>query len=219
MSYILEALKRSQQAREREQVSRVVPRLHWEQQEAVPLRWSLLAVSVASVALVVALWEKFPQFALVQQETLTTAVSQKQVTVNAAPNTVVSMRPQLEKSHWGTLIAPPPPKLRLAAPVVKAVRQSAPLPLPKKTATPAPPVKHSHSQIKPRQFAPLETDYPNPNFDPKVAQHWETETLPLDDSDIEAPTPIPPDLIQEIEAFKQQVRRDYSAKTSDRDAP
>ena len=56
----------------------------------------------------------------------------------------------------------------------------------------------------------MPVDYPDPNLDPKLEQQLETGAV--DDMDIEAPTPFPPDLIQEIEAFKQQVKREQGAK-------
>jgi hypothetical protein len=307
VSYILEALKRSQLARERQQIPRVPLRLHWERETvSSQQRWGVLALVVASLALVVALLKSppAPLFqrgeisdgifqrgekldgiaqseerlngiaqseerlngivqrgekldgivqseerlngivqseldkapALVKGDKASTLVKEdnapplangvggisqrretiidgtaleKPAPVDSSLEKVAPISPLLEKEFWGDFIAPPPPKLRPTLPVEK---EELPIAAPvKKPAPPAPSVVNQNKpKLEPRRNAAPADDYPNPNLDPMVEQQLEA-ALPFEEINDEQPTPIPPDLIQEIEAFKQQIKREKSA--------
>ena len=235
MSYILDALRQSQQARERGQV----PRLHQVHQfdghRAVSGDWGLLlALGVASLALVIALFatlrtEKSPPAPLLQRGEEESPAVQINPSLPISPplQNERTISPPLQKGGWGDLIAPPPPKLRpksppaplfqrgenTAVPVAKSVQP------PAKKVVPLPP-RHERAR------APADAaDYPDPNL--SAAQERELQRLldgeqvPVDDAEIAAParsappksSPIPRDLIDDIEAFKQQIKREQGAKS------
>lgn len=208
MSYILEALKKSQQERELGQVPTLdTTGMFSEDKEPIPTNhWGLLAVGLAALAVVIALYAALREPAA-------------PVVVSAPPAPVP---PQLSDPR-GTSPAPPAPSLDPS--------WSAPV----ETLVEAPPPKRS-PRISPAPTLPGTDDsggflmdddlpYPNPNFDPArdalADPQLELELqrqLAAEQDDRAGPktapiapperSPIPTDLIDDIEAFKQQVRRE-----------
>ncbi|MBK1695487.1 hypothetical protein CKO09_12185 [Chromatium weissei] len=127
----------------------------------------------------------------------------------------------------GDLIAPPPPKLRPKPPAASStqVDEKAAVPIAKSIS---PPVKKiAPAPRRERAKTPIdaaELDYPDPNLSPaqerELQRLLDGESVPVNDAEIAAPArfapsksaPIPPDLIDEIEAFKQQIKREQGAK-------
>ncbi|GEM_PF-4397469 len=211
MSYILEALKRSQLARERTQVPRLERLLQRERDPVPQQHWVWLAVSVASAALVVALWKTplLPPPPVQKAELATHPAVEIIAPLSPPVELPTPMNLPAEKESWGDLIAPPPPKPRPSVPVSPREEVAAPPPAVK---TPVPPPVVKPAPALPRPVAPVPVDYPDPNLDPKLELELDADVMPMDETDIEAPTPIPLDLIQEIEAFKQQVKREQGTK-------
>ncbi|MBV5309971.1 hypothetical protein [Chromatium okenii] len=247
MSYILDALRQSQQARERGQTPRL-HQIHQFDDHRVPFGYwgMLLALGVASLALVIALLatlrpvEKSPPAPLLQRGGEATVNPSVQINpslpisppmpeVSAPVQKESSKSRPLQKGGWGDLIAPPPPKLRpksppapllqrgenSAVPVAKSVQP------PAKKIAPLPPRRE-------RTRAPddlTKFDYPDPNLSPaqerELQRLLDGEQMPVDDAEIAAParsappksSPIPLDLIDDIEAFKQQIKREQGAKS------
>ncbi|MBK5966893.1 hypothetical protein CCR95_23190 [Thiocystis minor] len=208
MSYILEALKKSQQERELGQVPTLdMTGIFSEDKEPVPANhWGLLAVGLAALAVVIAL------FAALRGP----ASPPVEPTASKAPD---SQRPSSLESSGGSSAAdaesaaPAPAPLRLApvAPLVEA-------PPPKRPIRAIPATPDMRGDAAGGEFGPEEfMDYPNPNLDPalerELQRQVDAEPLPFDDPEplvSEPPkrAPIPVDLIDDIESFKQQVRRE-----------
>jgi general secretion pathway protein B len=200
MSYILEALKKSQQERELGQVPTLdATGLFVEDREPVETHhWALFAVGLAALAVVIALYAAFrgtgsgpavPMTALeapgVEPVPMVQSGVQPAVTQAPGPDpgtTGVAVRP---------LVEPPPPKL----------------PPPRSTPPESTPVG---------RVAP-----PSQVVDPDVDPDWERDLLRQLEAEqaamnaareiLEEPprtAPVPDDLVQDIESFKQQVRRE-----------
>lgn len=196
MSYILEALKKSQQERGLGQVPTLdASGLFVEDREPqVTHHWALLAVGLAALAVVIALYAAFRGTRPVPMTTLDAPgvdpapmvqplTAQPQPAVIEAPGVDPIARP---------LVEPPPPK-----------------PAPSRPSTP-------ESGAGPVHVAP-----PSQTADPDVDPEWERNLLRQLEAEqaamnaareiLDEPpraASVPDDLVQDIEAFKQQVRRE-----------
>ncbi|TCT22292.1 general secretion pathway protein GspB [Thiobaca trueperi] len=204
MSYILEALKKSQQERELGQVPTLdTTGIFSEDKEPIPTNhWGLLAVGLAALAVVIAL------YAALRGPTAP-------VVVSAPPAPVL---PQ-QTDPRGTAPAPLDPSWSAPAePLVEA-------PPPKRSPRVSPAPTLPGSDRGEGVIMDDDLPYPNPNFDPArdalADPQLELELqrqLAAEQGDSAAAkpapiapperTPIPSDLIDDIEAFKQQVRRE-----------
>lgn len=204
MSYILEALKKSQQERELGQVPTLdTTGIFSEDKEPIPTNhWGLLAVGLAALAVVIALYAALRGPAA-------------PVVVSAPPAPVL---PQ-QTDPRGTAPAPLDPSW--SAPVEPLVEAPPPKRPPRASPAPTLPRTDDSGGVLMDDDLP----YPNPNFDPArdalADPQLELELqrqLAAEQDDSVAPgpapiapperTPIPTDLIDDIEAFKQQVRRE-----------
>jgi len=186
MSYILEALKKSQQERELGQVPTLkTPILLAEAETARPNPWTLVAVGLAALAVAIALfgaWRSGSQTKAPAAESRDAAEMRAEdgpkpplPPIAAPPDQNASARPPAARPA-GAEIAPPaePPAADIATAADAAPR--APLP-------------------------PLESLLPEipPEFDE------EAYFAPEEPAARPAQSKIPPDLIADIEAFKRQV--------------
>ncbi|AFL74380.1 general secretion pathway protein GspB [Thiocystis violascens] len=205
MSYILEALKKSQQERELGQVPTLeTAGIFREDKEPIPTNhWGLLAVGLAALAVVIAL------FAALREPTkpptaLEAPESQRDVAVATPEDPFARDRQTASESPDPLPFAPAAPLAEAPPPKRPAhAIQSSPG---TRAADPAEPV--SLDEIM---------DYPNPNLDPalerELQRQLDAEQFQFDDTEplvMEPPqrAPIPVDLIDDIESFKQQVRRE-----------
>jgi general secretion pathway protein B len=182
----------------------------------------LLALGVASLALVIALLatlrpaEKSPAVPLQHENT---GASSTPIAIQQSP---VITPP---------LIAPPPPKLRPKSPPAPLLQRGEKSAVPVAKSVQPPAKKIAPLPLPPRRErtrAPDELtkfDYPDPNLSPaqerELQRLLDGEQMPVDDAEIVAParsappksSPIPLDLIDDIEAFKQQIKREQGAKS------
>jgi general secretion pathway protein B len=194
MSYILEALKKSQQERELGQVPTLdATGIFSEDKEPVPVNhWGLLAVGLASLAVVIAL------FAALRGPT-PPPVSPTVLPVPASQNAASLLNPAPESAPPVTplVVEAPPPKRPYHAPAADSRANAA----------------------NPNEEFILDEslDYPDPNLDPaqerQLQRQLDAEQIQFDDPaspDIERPqrAPVPADVIDDIESFKQQIRRE-----------
>lgn len=200
MSYILEALKKSQQERELGRVPTLdATGLFAEDKEPEPANhWALLAVGLASLAVVIALYAAFrevPRSAV----PVVSAPDPQPLELAVAPNSTASpgterARGPLPEAVVAPLAEPPPPK-----PATGSVNRAAPAPV---------------AGASPRRS-------PAADVEETLELEWEQELLRQLEAEQAAinasrevlderpqTTPVPPDLVQDIEAFKQQVRRE-----------
>ncbi|WP_295408879.1 general secretion pathway protein GspB [uncultured Thiocystis sp.] len=205
MSYILEALKKSQQERELGQVPTLdMTGIFSEDKEPVPANhWGLLAVGLATLAVVIAL------FAALR------GPASPPVAPTAA-KALDSQRPSSLENPGGPAAADEEPAAPAPAPLRLAPLVEAPPPKHPVRAIPATPDVRGDTaggESGPEEFM----DYPNPNLDPalerELQRQLDAEQLPSDDpeplvSEPPSRAPIPVDLLDDIESFKQQVRRE-----------
>ncbi|MGQ9659471.1 MAG: general secretion pathway protein GspB [Thermochromatium sp.] len=197
MSYILEALKKSQQERELGQV----PTLEFggpfveDREPQVTHHWALLAVGLAVLAVVIALYAAFRGMSPVpmtmpDRPKADPAPRLEPLTIQPSPPVIET--PGVDPVA-SPLVEPPPPKPRPSRP------------------------NRPESGIDPV----VRAQPPNRTADSDVASDWErtlwrqleaeqaainaAREIPMEPS---RTAPIPEDLVQEIEAFKQQVRRE-----------
>ncbi len=215
MSYILEALKKSQQERELGQVPTLdTAGMFSEDKEPAPAnQWGLLAVGLATLAVVIALFAALRGPARPPLES--TAL---RAPGNQSPSPLLKTD---ARSMESATPASPVPDPAVLAPVPTAPRAEAPPP--KRTAHAAP-FSPNESGSDPGKGVGLEDelDYPDPNLDPaqelELQRQLDAERLQFGDPEqitpeqiiMEPPqrAPIPGDLIDDIEAFKQQIRRE-----------
>ncbi|MTW21770.1 general secretion pathway protein GspB [Allochromatium palmeri] len=195
MSYILEALKKSQQERELGQVPTLdTSGLFIEDKEAPPPNhWALLAVGLAALAVVIALYAAFRGAGLgstapvsvmdvprVDPVPMIQPEAQRPSSVAGAPGSDSSA----VSAALGPLVEPPPPKPPLSRPVADA----------------APPNQTANADV-------------DPDWERDLLRQLEAEQAAMNAAReilLEPPrdTSVPNDLLQDIEAFKQQVRRE-----------
>lgn len=221
MSYILEALKKSQQERELGQVPTLdTTGLFTEDKEPPPSNhWGLLAVGLAALAVVIALYAALRPPAppvIVQAPPVTLPLIETPVRlIPSAEQPVLTPTPALTvAAPPAPLIEAPPPK-RVPPPVTPPVT-----PMPVKL----PPVRASVPRIPASQMDD-DLPYPDPNYDPQrdgladaELEYALQQQLNAEQGHASAPepfidprpdhAPIPTDLINDIEAFKRQVRRE-----------
>lgn len=210
MSYILEALKKSQQERELGQVPTLdTTGVFSEDREPAPVNhWGLLAVGLAALAVVIALFAAFraPSPPPVNAIALEMAEGRAAIPPAAgglAPTRAASLS-EVPATHpdatlpvvsSSPLAEAPPPKRPL-----RAIPEN-----------PRPP------DASARQEADKMRDYPDPNLDPalelELQRQLDAEQRQFEDAKpvtLESlpPASIPIDLIDEIESFKEQVLRE-----------
>lgn len=208
MSYILEALKKSQQERELGQVPTLeTAGIFSEDKEPAPANhWGLLAVGLAVLAVVIALFAALREPA--KPPTEPTALEAPESTREVAVATPADPFARDRQTASG---APDPLPVAPVAPLAEA-------PPPKR------PARALQSSPGTRAADPPEPvsldaimDYPDPNLDPalerELQRQLDAEQLQFDDAEplvMAQPrhAPIPVDLIDDIESFKQQVRRE-----------
>jgi general secretion pathway protein B len=184
MSYILEALKKSQQERELGHVPTLdSPSFLSEEGGRRPSVWVLAAVVLAGLAMIIALYSAFRGTVPIPKP-IETAAEQPQ---SAAP---VQDAP-----------ASPPPDLPAAVEpdshIARPLPGPTPSPLPEETGDSQRPVV-------------MEAPAAPPPPPPVQATEPETTPAPMHTQS----TQIPQDLVADIEAFKREVREENSTKTS-----
>lgn len=188
MSYILEALKKSQQERELGQIPTLDSgALFTEDKEPPPVHhWGLLAVGLAALAVVIALYAALRGGATAPPP----AAAPPAASSAAEPQTAVSTVPEVSSVGPPRLEAPPP------KPTVRASRTPVPV---EQVVDPGPRLGG---------MVP-----PEPGSEQELQRQLEAGQGYSDEVDAglvdqPRPVPIPSDLIEDIENFKQQVRRD-----------
>jgi general secretion pathway protein B len=214
MSYILEALKKSQQERELGRIPTLDTNgVFVEDKQPVSQgRWALLAVALALLAVLIALWAALrggpapsPEPSLGEPPAASAALAEA-AQPPAQPSGTVDA-PPLEGAmdeSGRPLVEAPPPKRTPPAPSPPAASPSAP-PSPEPTQ---PPPKTQARVIDDLPAAPaLE-----PGEEEVLLRQLQEEQAALSGQPPPAPdddppsVAVPPDLIQDIEAFKRQVR-------------
>jgi general secretion pathway protein B len=202
MSYILEALKKSQQERELGQVPTLdTSGIFDDDKETAPTsHWGLLAVGLAAVAVVIALYAVLRTPAPI---VLPASVAESSAATESAPT---------PSSMEASEIAPDVPPLAASAePLVE--------PPPKPAVASGAPRSVSRTPPEPGS-APMMIDDDGLAYQPELDPWLEQELQRQLDaeqamySDPPAPprrpnrAPVPADLVEDIESFKQQVRRE-----------
>lgn len=230
MSYILEALRKSQQERELGRVPTLDTTGMFEEDKVVPGRsyWSLLAFGLAAVAMIVALYAALRGPApapVAMSEPLGTAVPlDPKPSADSGPGTdpddagVLGLRgPQVAaESREHRSVAPPPvPEAVARVPETILPRPSGPL------IEPPPPKQAGRVRLPdPSEHLSFPGDShgdhseppggPDPEEEMELQRQMEADNVePWDEEQdyVEpAPTPVPRDLIADIEAFKREVR-------------
>ena len=230
MSYILEALKKSQQERELGRVPTLDATGMFEEDKVVPSRshWSLLALGLAAVAMIVALYAALRGPApapVAMSESLGIAVPlEPKPSADSGPGTdpddagVPGLRgPQVAAaSREDRSVAPPSvPEAVARVPETILPRPSGPLiepPSPKQAGRirlPDPSERlsypgDSHGDDSERPGGP------EPEEEMELQRQMEADYVEPRDEEQDyaepAPTPVPRDLIADIEAFKREVR-------------
>lgn len=211
MSYILEALKKSQQQRELGQVPTLDASAMFSEDKA-PVQsthWGLLAVGLAAVAVVIALYAalRTPSPVVVTPRMPQTAESVTAPAVGLVPPRMAETTPA-SGSDWRD---PAPGRVLDDA----ASASSAPLIEPPPRPAPRP------SPSQPERRAPSASAEPDVPFESRLDPMLEAELQRQLDAEqalhseprqasprTPERAPIPPDLVEDIEAFKQQVRRE-----------
>lgn len=194
MSYILEALKKSQQERELGRVPSLRSSPLFEERPAPhpTHHWALLATGLAALAVVIALYAAFRGPAPVQGP----RPADHPAGAQALPQTMVSTGPPVPTvppsppTTPQPLIEPPPPKPRPLASEPQTGAQP-------RASTPPPQLEGDWEAAILRQ---IEAEQAALNAAREVLQD------PVRSS-------IPEDLIQEIESFKEQVRHEQRGQT------
>ncbi len=211
MSYILEALKKSQQQRELGQVPTLDASAMFSEDKAPAeaTHWGLLAVGLAALAVVIALYAalRTPSPVAVSPPALQTAESATAPAVAPAPPRVAEPTPA-GGADW-----------RDAAPARVSEDATAASASPLIEPPPQPAARPSPSQ--PERLAPRVKAEPDVPFESRLDPVLEAELQRQLDAEqalrseprqtsSRAPerTVVPPDLVEDIEAFKQQVRRE-----------
>lgn len=203
MSYILEALKKSQQERELGQVPTLeASGLFVEDREPqVTHHWALLAVGLAALAVVIALYAAFSgsRSNRVPMTTLEAPGLDPASLTRPSVAETPGSDPGPIRPVAAPLVEPPPPKPPLSRP-------SAPEPKPRPAARSAAPVPD------PSQSADASLD---PEWERNLLRQLEAEQAAMNAAReilAEPPraAPVPDDLVQDIEAFKQQLRREQA---------
>lgn len=200
MSYILEALKKSQQERELGQIPTLDSgALFSEDKEPPPVHhWGLLAVGLAALAVVIALYAAFRGGDGPAAGAGAPVPSASAPTVVPAPAEAPATPPTASTSTAAPGAAPViRPPLVEAPPPRPAIRASRPEVLPP-AADPGP---RLGGMSPPEAGAERELQR---QLDAGQVYPEESDDGSLDQP---RPVPIPPDLIEDIENFKQQVRR------------
>ncbi|QIK38905.1 GspB domain-containing protein [Caldichromatium japonicum] len=202
MSYILEALKRSQQERELGRVpSPYAPPLLAKRPAPPPAHhWALLAIGLAALAVVIALYAAFRSPGLWKDAPL--VAQQPSAVPQTAPSATQPPASAAVSSPMPPLVEPPPPKPRpvVAEPAPSSAAAPSHPPTPTAPSVPTPtPGSADWEALALRQ---LEAEQAALNAAREVLQ--------------EEPRPasIPKDLVQEIQAFKEQVRREQQGQSS-----
>lgn len=187
MSYILEALKKSQQERELGQVPTLkTPILLAEAKVAPPNPWVLVAVGLAALAVVIALygaWRDGSPVAppSVQGMAPDDGPGSSQPPAEAPPPSPI---PSLAASPAAVAAVAPGPPPTAAAPAVDEARADRT----REAVDPPPPV-----------LPAIEAEFPDLLYEPDEADFLVEEPAAA------GPSKIPPDLIADIEAFKRRV--------------
>jgi general secretion pathway protein B len=190
MSYILEALKKSQQERDLGQVPTLDANLFPTVAQAIrPSPWGLAAVGLAALAVVIAL------YAALRSQPLTPSAEP------SSPESPVAQRAQNAQKSDAPKVAEP-----ITAPgSADAPQQNArPEPSPVTGAPPAAP--ESGTAVAP---APIEASAPPP---------VQNKVVPLIPPPLTS-SPVPDDVRADIEAFKEQVRLEREGKSAKPEKP
>jgi len=202
MSYILEALKKSQQERELGQVPTLdTSGIFDDDKETAPSsHWGLLAVGLAAVAVVIALYAVLRTPAPVA---LPASVAESSAAAESAPTPA-----RVEPSEISPDV---PPRAASAAPLVE--------PPPKPAVAPGSPPSVARTPPEPGPDPMMIDDdglaY-QPELDPWLEQELQRQLDAEQAMYAEPPVPprrpnrapVPADLVEDIESFKQQVRRE-----------
>lgn len=201
MSYILEALKKSQQERGLGQVPTLeASALFVEDREPqVTHHWALLAVGLAALAVVIALYAAFR---------------------GAKPVPVPMTRLEAPRADPASPSPSPPPQTQ-TAPVETSGSDHGAATAVRPLVEPPPPRAPLPRPTAPEPEPVARTTPPRPLADPDVDPDWERDLLRQLEAEqaamnaareiLEEPpraAPVPDDLVQDIESFKQQVRRE-----------
>jgi general secretion pathway protein B len=214
MSYILEALKKSQQERELGRVPTLdTSGMFTEDKEPVPTsHWGLLAVGLAAVAVVIAL------YAVLRTPAPVTVPEQAGVEPAAAPMPPSTSAPSLSTADSGQ---PPVDRVPMIASDGAYAPTSSPELPPVQTSL-RPPGMPASSPRASRVPGPDPEMIPDeePAFvaepDPWLEQELQRQLDAEQAAYAEPPEPrrrpqraaVPSDLVEDIESFKQQVRRE-----------
>lgn len=196
MSYILEALKKSQQERDLGQVPTLeTPPPPVEERRTRPNLWILLAVVLAAIAVIIASYSALRGGrAAPEPAALVPSSNQAATTGQASQDEAALMQslPQPQgprKSGEQAPVSPSPRRTVGASPVQEPPR----------------PDDLSQAVIKEPLTASEQSESPAPEM--PVAAKRETTPEPIQDNK------APPDLIADIEAFKQKIRKEQSDAT------
>ncbi|NEX19056.1 GspB domain-containing protein [Thiorhodococcus mannitoliphagus] len=210
MSYILEALKKSQQERELGQVPTLdASGLFVEDKQPVSHNyWVFLAVGLAALAVVIALYAAFRGGQQAERQTdegpLTAETAEAQMPgLSPAPAVVPPGTPRAASSSTPTIktVAPPlieaPPPKRVARPIPPAPVLPADIP--------EPDVRESYEVSA--------GGTPDSAMEEALLRQLQAEQDALSETrefidERPEQSAIPPDLVQDIESFKQRLRRE-----------
>lgn len=254
MSYILEALKKSQQERELGRVPTLETTGTFDEDKVVPARshWPILAVALAAVAMVVALYAAL-------REPSPAPSTAPAVGLDAASGPVEGFAAGAGSGGGDSPVAARPATERTDTPPVRtetkpavagrqersgATASSPPLPAPKGPATAAahtskpliePPPPRRAESTRPLGAVEERADFggvhhPGPgatdrlDFEAEMELHRQmeadySESLGEEEYADPAPTPVPRDLIADIESFKRQVGGGSRAKKGVAESP
>ncbi len=209
MSYILEALKKSQQERELGRVPglHTVPLFAEEPVRHSTHHWALLAVGLAALAVVIALYAAFrsPEPRPGEGRGEQAASSETPAGLETQAPSQTSPAPAAPSVPAAPLVSPPPPKMRPGTPE-PAPSRSATLPTP--LAAPEP--------LAPAAETPAKADWETLALRQLAAEQAALNAAREVLQDEPHPAPVPEDLVQEIRAFKEQLRREQQGETPPR---
>lgn len=233
MSYILEALKKSQQERELGRVPTLDAVGVFEEDTVVPVRnpWPLVAMGMAGAAVVIALYAALrvplspptgpPNAGLSGLPTAGPAVPAQVAPVapptrpQAMDDSSLTQSPLIPAPVGVTAPAPPEPFLLEPEPTAEPLVEPPPL----RRAPARPRQKTTAGSTEVSDHTPLR--HPDLSEESDLAAELELQRqldselgMPPYEEEILAdpPTPVPRDLIADIEAFKQKVLKDRAGK-------
>lgn len=201
MSYILEALKKSQQERELGRVPTLDTAVLFEEDKTDPRRgpWGPLALGLAAIALLIALYA-----ALRVPPPPAPALTERPATpAEPAPPPRTLPEPRRASGQPDAVSATPAAPL-VEAPPPKSARPLPPAALP--AAAGPKPAAEPGGGTEAELDAQIQRELERQLAEDTVATDRAAQAVPEEAPADPAPTPIPPDLLADIESFKRQLK-------------